>query len=96
MPSTASRSLTHAAYTPEVELLAPNWPPEPDETGSGGAGPRPGQLSALLQDLVRAPRDERGEAWAQALVGRADPEAGTERAARREWTRRVEREGWDE
>ena len=29
----ASRSLTQAAYTPAVALLAPHWPPEPAETG---------------------------------------------------------------
>ncbi len=29
----ASHSLAQAAKTPEVELFAPNWPPDPDDTG---------------------------------------------------------------
>ncbi|MNQ12155.1 hypothetical protein D3C85_250550 [compost metagenome] len=30
----AVRSLSQAAYTPAVELLAPHWPPEPADTGN--------------------------------------------------------------
>jgi hypothetical protein len=30
---TLRRRLTHAAYTPAVELAAPHWPPEPAEAG---------------------------------------------------------------
>ena len=41
--------------------------PKPNESGSVPSRPRPGQLSALLQDLVRTPRDELGDAWVHAL-----------------------------
>ena len=55
------------------------------------------------RDLVRldAPRPKGSdairavEAWARALAGRTDPELGTEKAARREWTKRKAREGED-
>ena len=32
--ATASRNFTQAAYTPDVELLPPHWPPEPADTGN--------------------------------------------------------------